>query len=96
MFLTPPLCILHQLWCPLKAAYFTKNKDVEQLRSKGHLRHLVIHKAINAINEILLAYKLVRIGHIDSCGLRTVGIYDALFYFSVVDGVPSGDLNMKL
>jgi hypothetical protein len=20
--LTPPLCILHQLWCPLKAAYF--------------------------------------------------------------------------
>jgi Ca2+-binding EF-hand superfamily protein len=32
MFLTPPLCILHQLWCPLKAAYLKDNKNPTSFR----------------------------------------------------------------
>jgi hypothetical protein len=39
--LTPPLCILHQLWCPLKAAYFRGNLDesqkvVQEMRKADH------------------------------------------------------------
>lgn len=72
------------------------NKDANDLKSQTYHRHLVVHKAINAINEILLAFKLVRLGHIDSCGLRTIGIYDTLFYFSKIDGDFTGDLNVGL
>jgi hypothetical protein len=44
---------------------------------------LPIYDAIDKINEILLAFKLFRIGHIDGCGLRTVGIDDTLLRASI-------------
>ena len=60
-------------------------KTAARLRSKSFETHLPIYDAIDKINEILLAFKLVRIGHIDGCGLRTVGIDDTLFYFSRIN-----------
>lgn len=68
--------------------------DSKYLKAKTYHRHLVILKALDSINELLQAYKLVRMGHIDSCGVRTIGKYDTLFYFSTIDGQPCGDLNM--
>lgn len=70
-------------------------QDGKHLRSQTYHRHLTVHKALGAISELLQAYKLVRMGHIDSCGVRTIGIYDTLFYFSAIDGVPTGDLNVR-
>lgn len=71
-----------------------KGMDAANLQSKTHQRHLVIYKALDAINELLQAYKLVRMGHIDACGIRTIGKYDTLFYYSLVDGAPTRDLNV--
>lgn len=68
----------------------------KQLKSKSFERHLPIYVALSAISELLLAYKLVRVGHADGRGLRTVGIGDTLMYFSSIDGVPTGDLNIGL
>jgi hypothetical protein len=67
-----------------------------RLRSKSFERHLPIYDAIDRINEILLAFKLVRIGHADGRGLRTVGIGDTLFYFSSINDQFTGDLNMGI
>jgi hypothetical protein len=68
----------------------------KQLKSKSFERHLPIYMALSTISELLLAYKMVRVGHSDGRGLRTVGIGDALMYFSSIDGVPTGDLNIGL
>lgn len=73
-----------------------QNIDTNNLKSRTYHRNLVVHKAINAINEILLAFKMVRIHHIDGRGLRTIGIHDTLFYFSTIDDKPTGDLNVGL
>lgn len=70
------------------------NQDAEHLRSQSYHRHLTIHKALGAINELLQAYKLVRMGHIDSRGVRSVGVYDTLFFFPSIDGTPTGSLNV--
>lgn len=72
----------------------SKNQDAKHLQAQSYHRHLVIHKALGAINELLQAYKLVRMGHINSCGVRSVGVNDTLFYFSSIDGVPTGNLNV--
>ncbi|HLD65533.1 MAG TPA: hypothetical protein VJA19_05790 [Pseudomonas sp.] len=72
-----------------------KGQDAKHLRAQSYHRHLTIHKALDAINELFQAYKLVRVGHIDSCGVRSIGIYDTLFYFSSVDGTSTGDLNVR-
>lgn len=71
-------------------------KTAARLRSKSFERNMPIYDAIDKINEILLAFKLVRIGHADGLGLRTVGLGDTLFYFSRINGQPTGDLNMGL
>lgn len=71
-------------------------KIAAQLESRSYERHLPIYEALASISELLLAYKLVRVGHTDGRGLRTVGIGDTLVYFSVVDGKPTGDLNIGL
>jgi hypothetical protein len=71
-------------------------KIASQLSGKGFERHLPIYEALAAIAELFLAYKLVRIGHADGRGLRTIGIGDTLVYFSSVDGVETGDLNVGL
>lgn len=67
-----------------------------RLMSQGFERHLPIYHALAAISSLLLSYKLVRTGHADGRGLRTVGIGDTLVYFSSVDGKPSNDLNIGL
>ena len=70
-------------------------RTASQLRSKSFERHIPIYEAIDKINEILLAFKLVRIGHAESCGLRTVGINDTLFYFSRINDQFTGDLKYE-
>jgi hypothetical protein len=71
-------------------------RTARHLRSNSFETHLPIYEAIDKINEILLAFKLVRIGHVDGCGLRTVGINDTLFYFSRINDQFTGDLNIRL
>ena len=66
----------------------------ERLRSKSFERHLPIYWALDLINRLLVAFKLVRIGHADGMRIRTVGISDTLFYFSLINDVPIGDLNI--
>jgi hypothetical protein len=67
-----------------------------KLRSRGFERSLPVYDALGAISELLLAYKLVRVGHADGSGLRTVGIGDTLVFFSTIDGARIGDLNVGL
>ena len=74
----------------------TEGKVASRLNGPGFERHLPIYDALAAIAELLLAYKLVRIGHADGQGLRTIGIGDTLVYFSAIDGVQNGDLNVGL
>ena len=69
---------------------------VKQLESQSFERHLPIYEALEAISELLLAYKLVRVGHSDGRGLRTIGIGDTLMHNSAVDEVASGNLNIGL
>lgn len=66
------------------------------LHSNSFERHLPIYDVLSTISELFLAYKLVRIGHADGRGVRAVGIGDTLFYYSIVDGIPTGDLNVGL
>ena len=73
-----------------------ENIDSGHLRSKTYHRNMVVHKALAAINEILLAFKMVSIGHLDSSGLRTIGIDDTLFYCHKIDSELAGGLNCKL
>jgi hypothetical protein len=74
----------------------THGRTEARLRSNSFLRHLPIYDAIEAINELLLAFKMVRVGHADGRGIRTIGIGDTLFYFSKIDGDSAGDLNLGL
>ncbi|MBK8509558.1 MAG: hypothetical protein IPL51_13250 [Candidatus Competibacteraceae bacterium] len=74
----------------------TSGCTTNQLKSSSFERYLPVYTALSAISELLLAYKMVRIGHADGRGLRTVGIGDTLMYFSSIDGMPTGDLNIGL
>jgi hypothetical protein len=67
-----------------------------QLQSKSHERYLPIYSALEAISDVLRAFKLVRIGHYEGTGLRTIGIGDTLVAFSSIDGCLTGDLNIRL
>jgi hypothetical protein len=76
-------------------------RDVRQviarkLQSKKAERHFPIFYALEKVNKLLLAYKLVRIGHLDGWGLRTIGKDDVLISFSMVNGQPVGDLSAPL
>lgn len=71
-------------------------KTAHWLKSRGFERHLPIYDALSTISELFLAYKLIRVGHADGLGVRVVGIGDTLFYFSTVDGNPTGNLNVGL
>lgn len=44
-------------------------RTARQLSSKSFERHLAIYEAIDKINEILLAFKLVRVGHAEGWAL---------------------------
>jgi hypothetical protein len=70
-----------------------KPEFAQALRGNSFRMHLVIYEALAAISELLLAFKLVRIGHSDARGVRTIGIGDTLAYWSTVDGVPAGASN---
>src|SRR6266704_3923908 len=72
-----------------------KWKVAAQLASKGFARNLPIHIALDFINKMLLAFKLVKIDHADAVGLRTVGLSDTLFFFGECGGATSG-LNMRI
>jgi hypothetical protein len=73
------------------------NKTItNRLQSNSFERHLPLYEALEAISELLLAYKLVRIGHSDGMGIRTIGIGDTLFHFPAINGIPTGDLNIGL
>lgn len=72
------------------------DRDKEKLLGSSFHRHLVIYKALAAINEVLLAFKMVRVGHADGTGLRTIGLDDTLFHFALVDDKPAGNLNVRL
>ena len=73
-----------------------KGRTRKALKSKSFDRHLPIYVALNLISRLLMAFKLVRIGHADGMRIRTVGISDTLFYWSLIDGVPTGDLNLGM
>lgn len=73
-----------------------KRRTAELLKSKSHERHLPIHQVLTLISKLLMAFKLVRIGHADGMRIRTVGISDTLFFYSLVDGRPTGNLNIGL
>ncbi|MFZ0964853.1 MAG: hypothetical protein WAO35_28685 [Terriglobia bacterium] len=70
------------------------DKDASNLRSESFARHLPLYKALRYINEITLAYKLVRIGHLDGMGLRTIGIGDTLFSTSKIDEEFTGNVTV--
>ena len=57
-----------------------ENKAVKPARQERTL------KALDIINELLLAFALVRVGQLDGCGVRTVGLNDTLIYIISVDG----------
>jgi hypothetical protein len=69
---------------------------IAQLRSKGFERFAPLYYALDQINELLLAYKLVRIGHMNGSEVRTVGEADCLFYVSFINGHQTDNLNMRL
>jgi hypothetical protein len=73
-----------------------KGQTKKCLESKSFERHLPIYFALDLINKLLMAFKLVRVGHADGMRIRTVGISDTLFYFSLIDEVPTGDLNIGM
>ena len=74
----------------------TSGATARKLRSKGAERHRPIYYALEKINELLLAYKLVRVGHADGMGIRTIGRGDTLFYFGLIDGQSAENFNMGL
>src|SRR5687767_9716261 len=49
---------------------------IRQLTSSGPDIHQPVHRALDGINEVLLAYKLLRIGHIDGLSVRLIGEAD--------------------
>jgi hypothetical protein len=71
------------------------DEDANNLRSKSFARELPLYKALGYINEITLAFKLVRIGHLDGRGLRTIGIGDTLFFTSKIDEEFTGIVNVS-
>jgi hypothetical protein len=57
-----------------------ETKTTKLLQGKSYERHLPIHDVLALISRLLMAFKLVRIGHADGMRIRTVGISDTLFF----------------
>lgn len=70
--------------------------DLKKLQSKDSSRLEPFYFALSQINELLLAYKLVRIGHLNGSEVRTIGEADCLLRAPFVDGVHTGELNLNL
>jgi hypothetical protein len=74
-----------------------KNKKSEaKLSSKSFERYLVGYEVLEVINRLLLAFKLVCVGHSEGLKVRTVGIGDILYSFVRVDEGESRDLRVSL
>lgn len=71
-------------------------KTVAKLRAKGAERYEPFYHALEQINELLLAYKLVRIGHMNGSEVRTIGEADCLLRAPFINGRHTGDLNVSL
>ena len=69
-------------------------RKLRELQSAERFQPLTL--ALGYINQLLLAFKFVRIGHADGVGLRTIGEADTLFYCSFLDGVQTNQFNMNL
>jgi hypothetical protein len=66
------------------------------LEAKSYHRHLLIHDVVEVISAVLLAFKLVRIGRSDACGIRTIDAGDTLFHTAFIDGKQARMLNVGL
>jgi hypothetical protein len=73
-----------------------RGESVVALRSKSFERLLPVYEALDAISELMVAFKLVSVGALQGSGLRTVGEDDTLIYYCSIDGVQVGDLHVKL
>jgi hypothetical protein len=73
-----------------------KGKTVTFLKSKSFERNLPIYEALTLISKLLTAFKLVRVGHAEGMRIRTVGISDTLFCTSLINGIPTGNLNFGM
>jgi hypothetical protein len=62
----------------------TKDDFASDLR-KYHGSRQLLFFVLERINELLIAYKLVRVGHLDGWGIRTVGEYDVICRGTLVD-----------
>lgn len=69
---------------------------VNKMESKGAERFEPLYDALDQINEVLLAYKLVRIGHLHGREIRTVGEADVLFWVAYINGLQTRDLTISL
>lgn len=66
-----------------------------RLKTNTHERFLPIYEAMAAINKLLLAFKLSRIGNSEGSGVRSVGSSDQLYSYALVDNSPQ-DLTLGL
>jgi hypothetical protein len=71
-------------------------KTVTRLRLAGIEHFEPFHFALGQINELLLAFKLVRIGHINGLEIRTIGEADCIFRAPFINGLHTGDLNTMI
>lgn len=66
----------------------TDKRVVEKLQSLTSQRHHLLFDILEYINEILTAFKLVRIGHSEGSGVRRIGKSDILMYFCLLENKP--------
>ncbi len=59
-------------------------------------QHLIIHDVLALVSQLMMSFKLVRVGHADGMKVRTVGVSDTLFYLSFVDEESAGTLNVGM
>ncbi|WP_457579160.1 hypothetical protein [Ensifer adhaerens] len=73
-----------------------RGQTATQLNQNSFERYVPLQRALLAINNMIEAFKLVRVGHADGLKLRSVGAADTLLWTVLVDGAPIGMLNMSL
>ncbi|MBP2557790.1 hypothetical protein J2857_000541 [Neorhizobium galegae] len=89
MFGFPPF--LDRIDMPRTSTLFTVTWDDQkgktQAQFEGHVeRQLPLLKALKSINQLMDAYKLVRLGHAEGLHLRRIGTGDTLFHTCFIEG----------
>jgi hypothetical protein len=64
-----------------------------RLQSQSFERYAPLQEALDAINALVEAFKLVRVGHSDGLSLRSIGVADTMVYNALLDGKATGILN---